>query len=86
MVRLIGAKMARSGRFDWSALMRLGLRNLGLSPQEFWALTPAELLLKLGLDGGDAPMGRARFEELTQAFPDVAPGGGSGRNLGENDG
>ena len=28
-------------RFDWPALMRLGLHGLGLTPDRFWALTPA---------------------------------------------
>lgn len=59
-------------RFDWPALMRLGLRGLGLRPAEFWALTPAELMLMLGLDAGAAPpMGRARLLELAAAYPDV---------------
>ena len=62
--------MAEATHFDWPALMRLGLRGLGLSPAEFWALTPAELTLKLGLDQADKPMGRARLQELAQAFPD----------------
>ena len=66
--------MAESGseprHFDWAALMRLGLVGLKLSPADFWALTPAELMLKLGLDGANAPMGRARLEELANAFPD----------------
>ncbi len=73
-------------RFDWPALMRLGLRGLGLSPGEFWALTPAELVVKLGLEGGAAPMGRARLRELAQAFPDHAPGPGRQGNKGEDDG
>ena len=57
-------------RLDWPALMRAGMRGLGLRPAEFWALTPAELLLMLGLDGGPAAMGRARLAELAAAFPD----------------
>ncbi len=66
-------------RFDWPGLMRLGLRGLGLSPAEFWALTPAELRLMLGLDGGGmAPLGRARLEELAAAFPDVRKGTSDG--------
>lgn len=64
--------MAEARHFDWPALMRLGLRGLNLTPRDFWALTPAELTLKLGLDGSDAPMGRARLDELAQAFPDRA--------------
>ncbi|HHB80884.1 MAG TPA: phage tail assembly chaperone [Aliiroseovarius sp.] len=74
--------MAEPGGFDWPALMRLGLVGLGLSPAEFWALTPSELVLKLGLDNAQAPMGRARLQELAQAFPDHV----SGLNEGEKDG
>ena len=54
--------------------MRLGLKGLGLSPAHFWALTPAELMLLLGRDGSEAPLGRARLEELAQAFPDRGSG------------
>lgn len=58
-------------RFDWPALMRAGLLGLGLKPAEFWALTPAELLLMLGQGAGAAPMSRARLEALSRAFPDM---------------
>ena len=61
-------------RFDWPALMRAGLRGLGLRPGEFWALTPAELRLMLGADSAARPMGRARLEELLAAFPDEVKG------------
>jgi uncharacterized phage protein (TIGR02216 family) len=60
-------------RFDWPALMRLGMRGLGLSPPDFWALTPAELRLMLG-EAGQAPMGRDGLEALARAFPDHQPG------------
>ena len=56
--------------FDWPALMRAGMRGLGLRPDQFWQLTPAELLLMLGANAADAPMGRARLEELAKAYPD----------------
>lgn len=56
--------------FDWPALMQAGFRGLGLRPDQFWQLTPAELLLMLGEGAGDAPMGRARLEALSQAYPD----------------
>lgn len=56
--------------FDWPVLMRAGLRGLGLSAEQFWALTPAELQLLLGEGSGAAPMGRARLDELVAAFPD----------------
>lgn len=56
---------------DWGALLRAGLGRLGLRPAEFWALTPAELMLMLGRGAGPAaPMGRAGFEALAAAFPD----------------
>ena len=57
--------------FDWPALMRAGLRGLGLRPEEFWRLTPAELMLMLGEGGGAKPLDRARLDELARAFPDA---------------
>jgi uncharacterized phage protein (TIGR02216 family) len=55
---------------DWPALMRAGMRGLGLRPHEFWALTPAELELMLGTAGGVAPLMRDRLDELMRAHPD----------------
>ncbi|ALI56058.1 rcc01693 family protein [Celeribacter marinus] len=56
---------------DWPALMRAGIRGLGLRPAEFWALTPAELLMMLGTDRGATAMGRVRLDELARAYPDT---------------
>ncbi len=56
--------------FDWPALMQAGLRGLGLSPAAFWALTPAELAVLLGREGGMAPLARAQLDELLDAYPD----------------
>lgn len=56
--------------FDWPTLMQAGMRGLGLRPQEFWDLTPAELQLLLGGAEGGIPMGRLRLDELMSAFPD----------------
>lgn len=56
--------------FDWPALMRAGLHGLGLQPDQFWRLTPVELMMMLGKGAADAPMGRARLEELARAYPD----------------
>ena len=53
---------------DWSGLMRAGMREAGLKPEEFWALTPGELALILGREG--TGMGRGRLEELAALFPD----------------
>jgi uncharacterized phage protein (TIGR02216 family) len=62
--------MSEAG-FDWPALMRAGLQGLGLLPDDFWRITPAELLMMLGDTPGVAPMGRARLEALAARFPDV---------------
>ena len=79
--------MSESPGFDWPALMRLGLKGLGLRPVEFWALTPIELMMMLGQDGGGtAPLGRARLEQLARAFPDEGPQPGSHRAPGLNEG
>ena len=59
---------------DWPGLMRTGLRGLSLKPEEFWRLTPVELMLMLGRDAGDAPLNRGRLQELAQAFPDIVEG------------
>lgn len=66
-----------NGGFDWPALMRAGMNGLRLKPAEFWALTPAELLLMLGAGSGSAPLSRARLDELAQAYPDKTPGSAS---------
>ncbi|VAW01514.1 Gene Transfer Agent (GTA) ORFG10b [hydrothermal vent metagenome] len=55
--------------FDWAELLEAGLRGLGLRPDEFWALTPAELRLMLGVRGVET-MARARLDELLKAYPD----------------
>jgi len=58
--------------FDWPGLMRAGLQGLRLQPAQFWALSPAELMLMLGAGSGPAPLSRARLEELAAAFPDIS--------------
>ena len=59
------------GGLDWPALLRVGVRDLGLAPAAFWALTPAELWLMLGPDTAERPMGRRRLDELRAAYPDT---------------
>lgn len=58
-------------RLDWVAMRRAGLCELRLTPAEFWALTPAEFLLLLGVTDRSSPMGRAGLEELCDKFPDT---------------
>lgn len=55
---------------DWRGLMQAGIGGLRLTPREFWALTPMELQLMLGLAGNAAPMLRAQLDDLLAAFPD----------------
>jgi uncharacterized phage protein (TIGR02216 family) len=60
---------------DFTGLLRAALTppalgGLGLTPQVFWVLTPIELRLMLGREGGGALMNRARLDELTAAYPD----------------
>ena len=65
-----------SGGLDWPGLMRAGMRGLGLRPDQFWALTPAELALMLGIEPGrGGGMSRAGLEALMARFPDAPAGG-----------
>lgn len=65
-----GAGTPRPPGLDWSGLMRAGIRGLGLRPAEFWALTPAELALMLGIEAGPQAMTRDRLAEMAARFPD----------------
>lgn len=59
--------------FDWPAIMRAGIGAMGLSPREFWALTPAEFVLMSGVGGTTQPLTRAGLSELLARFPDPEP-------------
>jgi uncharacterized phage protein (TIGR02216 family) len=63
-----------AGGMDWPGLMRAGLRGLGLAPEAFWRLTPAELAILLGAEAGAGPLTRSRLEELARRWPDVPAG------------
>jgi uncharacterized phage protein (TIGR02216 family) len=65
---------------DWPGLMRAGLQGLGLRPDQFWRLTPAELQMMLGADAAAAPFTRARLDALLAAYPDMK----KGRDHGDN--
>ena len=56
---------------DWRGLMHAGLHQLRLTPADFWALTPAELQVMLGVQGGIAPMVRGQLDALLRDFPDI---------------
>jgi uncharacterized phage protein (TIGR02216 family) len=54
----------------WPGMLRAGVQGLGLVPEVFWRLSPAELRLMLGEGVQLAPLTRTRLEELARAFPD----------------
>jgi uncharacterized phage protein (TIGR02216 family) len=56
-------------KIAWARLMRLGMLRLGLAPEVFWSLTPAELMLLAGI-GERAALTRAGLDELLARFPD----------------
>jgi uncharacterized phage protein (TIGR02216 family) len=58
----------------WPQLMRLGLTELGLTPDVFWGLTPVELMLMAGLGDGPGMLTRADLSDLTARFPDTPSG------------
>jgi uncharacterized phage protein (TIGR02216 family) len=59
-------------QFDWAAMMRVGLYDLRLHPDQFWGLTPLEFLIISGLEAREtAAMTRAVLQELCAQFPDM---------------
>lgn len=71
---------AAEGGLDWPGLMRAGLRGLGLRPDQFWALTPAELALMMGVEAGPPMMTRDKLAELAARFPDQPTSQGGCKN------
>ncbi|WP_299282257.1 rcc01693 family protein [uncultured Tateyamaria sp.] len=64
---------------DWPALMRAGMQGLRLTPDAFWALTPAELQVMLGDPAASAPLLSKGLDALMAAWPDstdTTPEGG----------
>jgi uncharacterized phage protein (TIGR02216 family) len=57
-------------RIVWPQLMRLGYLQLGLTPEVFWDLTPAELMLLAGIEGVPAALSRSGLLDLAARFPD----------------
>jgi uncharacterized phage protein (TIGR02216 family) len=54
--------------------MRAGICGLGLRPEQFWRLTPAELFLMLGMDSQSRPLNRSGLGNLMKRFPDTVKG------------
>ncbi len=58
-------------QFNWVELMRLGMMHLRLSPDQFWALTPAELVVMSGADAkAAAVLTRSGLDALMAQYPD----------------
>lgn len=57
-------------QIGWPVLMQAGLRGLGLSPDAFWDLTPAELQVMLGDPAKTGPLLNSGLEALMAAYPD----------------
>jgi uncharacterized phage protein (TIGR02216 family) len=57
-------------RLDWPALIKLGVQALGLRPNEFWDLTPAEFRLMLGDRAQGGPLTRSGLDDLMKSYPD----------------
>lgn len=55
---------------NWSDLMRFGLCSLRMSPDEFWSLTPYELMMLGGMDAPTHHLGRDGLRGLMDRFPD----------------
>ena len=59
-------------RFDWPTMMRIGLYEIGLKPNDFWGLTPLEFLIITGFEGRKLMMmTRADLAGLCAQFPDI---------------
>ena len=75
------ANEAERDQVDWQQLMQFGLGVLGLSPGDFWDMTPREFVAasegRLGATGPEASMDHAELAALIQRHPDrTVPSGG----------
>lgn len=77
--------MTAGGGLDWPGMMRAGLRELRLHPDQFWSLTPAELALMLGHGAPQPRMTRDRLADLAARYPDAPGPPGGGAKNGERD-
>ena len=59
---------------NWPVLMRAGLNGLGMTPDAFWGLTPAELQLMIGPSHAQVPLLNDGLAQLMAAYPDEKRG------------
>lgn len=62
-------------KFDWPELMKAGMTGLGLSPDAFWQLTPAEFSFLMGDGAQGQPLDRTAMDAFLAQFPDQRSGG-----------
>lgn len=53
----------------WGAMLQAALR-MGVTPEGFWRLSLKEWRMLTTAPGQAAPMGRAEFERMAEAWPD----------------
>jgi uncharacterized phage protein (TIGR02216 family) len=66
--------LSPAAAFPWDEAMQLAFGRLGLSPRDFWAMTPREFAAAVrGAFGNspDAPLGRSQLEGLMALYPDA---------------
>jgi uncharacterized phage protein (TIGR02216 family) len=61
-------------KFPWQELMAVGLGQLRLAPDDFWAMSPRELFAAAGVRLS-SPMGREALQDLMARFPDEVTDG-----------
>ena len=61
-------------KFPWAELMSLGLGQLRLAPDAFWAMSPRELFAAAGVRLA-SPMKREVLDDLIARFPDEVTDG-----------
>jgi uncharacterized phage protein (TIGR02216 family) len=75
--------MSNAGYSDglpWHSLLEVAFTGFGLSPQQFWSMTPGEwsLISRRRRDQGHenvCRVTRGELQDLMQRFPDVLLGG-----------
>jgi uncharacterized phage protein (TIGR02216 family) len=61
--------MSDNKKFPWARFMRMGMGELGLSPNEFWRSTPREIAAAIG-PAPPQPLLRQNLISLMELFPD----------------
>lgn len=66
-------------RIAWGDLQRFGIGHMRLSPKDFWALTPRELMILAGIsEFGAGHLDKSGLDALMRAYPDAKVGGNDG--------